>query len=313
VRTLFHGLSLSALLLSSPALAALPAPGGETCAAEQLFNTAFAALDCAPSAEHECDEQCKAAYQAGLDLPQLLAKSPELWPAVAPLFRARFEAGGAAKDHALYLLASSSAPAAIALGDELFRAAPKSFCELQVLALAEQGSEACARELAARQGAECSGTALSAAWLAFRGEPAGKRTLLAAAAKPVDAESLTDVLVSAAALGALGDVNAFPAAKSRVHAAVLGALDQGQLEAARTMALGAELLIESLEPQISAKSAYGKVAYSKDAYGGAQGSAKAPRTSYLPHQVAWRVKQASPKFETPDEVFELIESVIPAS
>ena len=304
MRAISHGLSLSALLLSSLPLAAA---GGERCLAEQLFQTAFTALECAPSAEHDCDEQCHAAYQAGLELPQLLAKSPELWPAVAPLFRARFEAGGPAKDRALDLLASSSSPAAIALGDELFRAAPASFCELQVLALAEQGSELGAHELAQRQGSECKASALGAAWLAFRGEPAGKRTLLAAAAAPVDEKNLTDVLVSAAALAALGDPNAFPAAKSRVHAAVLTALDQGQLESARAMALGAELLIESLEDRVTAG------AYGKNAYGGAQGSGKAQRTSYLPHQVAWRVKQASPKLETPDAVFELIESVIPAS
>ena len=301
MRAIFHGLSLSALL-SLP----LAAAGGDRCLAEQLFQTAFGALECTPSAEHDCAESCHAAYQAGLELPQLLAKNPELWPAVAPLFRARFEAGGPAKDRALDLLASSSAPAAVALGDELFRAAPASFCELQVLALAEQGSELGAHELARRQSSECKASALGAAWLAFRGEPAGKGTLLAAAAAPVDADSLTDVLVSAAALAALGDPSAFPAAKSRVHAAVLTALDQGQLESARAMALGAELLIESLEGRVTAKGA-------QDASYGALASAKVFRTSSLPHQVAWRVKQASPKFETPDEVFELIESVIPAS
>lgn len=297
MQALFHGPALSLLLLSSLPLA----PGGETCTAEQLFQTAFGALECAPSAEHDCDEQCHAAYQAGLDLPALLAKSPELWSQVTPLFRARFEAGGAARDRALELLSSAGSPAAIALGDELFRAAPEGFCELQVLALAERGSEPCIRELARRQDGECS--ALGAAWFAFQGRAVGQRTLVAAAAQPVDPASLTDVLVSAAALGALGDRGAFPAARSRVHAAVLAALDRGELESARAMALGAELLIESLEPVISAKGAEG-------AYGP---RGKALRTSLLPHQVAWRVKQASAKLESPDAVFELAESVIPVS
>jgi hypothetical protein len=300
MQALFAGLSLPAVLLSTLPLALPGGAGGEPCTAEQLFQAAFGAPECAPTAEHDCDAQCQAAYQAGLDLPQLLSKSPELWPQVAPLFRARFDAGGADKDRAIDLLASVGSPAAVALGDELVRESPESFCELQVLAFAEQGSELCAREVADRLVRE-KGSALGAAWFAFQGKTVGQRALVAAAAQPVDPATLTDVLVSAAALGALGDQNAFPAARARVHAAVLAALDQGQLESARAMALGAELLIESLEQRS------GKAGYGTEVRG------KALRTSHYPHKVAWHVKQASAKLTCPDAVFELIESVIPVS
>jgi len=292
--------------LALPAVLAACAPLGWAAGddypseAASLFARVLEAGECAPTAEHECNVECERAYEASQKLGGLLTGSPETFEAVAPLFREAFEQGGAAREKLLRFLASCGSSGCTALGDELFAAAPQDFTEAQMLALAEVGSEPMREALLARVKARRAESVLPAAWLAFRGEAAGKSALKqVAATREVDADNVVAVLVSAGALAALGDERALPAARERVHAAVLAALDAGELESARAMALSAELLQSPLEQAVRAA-----------AYGASQ---KAVRVSTLETKVGWHCKQRSAELADADQVFELIERITPLS
>ena len=275
------------------------AGGEEAELAHKLFDHAMGGGECAPTAEHECDHECEEAYQASLKLGSLLVKSPAAFEAVAPKFREAFEEGAAARDKALGFLASCGSDGCVGLGNELFDAEPKAFGELHLLAFAEAGSEAIAKELAARVEAKRCESVLPAAWFAFRGEGIGKVRLAKAFGAEVTAETVDEVLLAGAALSVLGKERALVEARSRVHQAVLAALDAGQLDDARRMALTADALREPIERACSA---------ADQAY-----KAKQVRLSGITEKLGWHVKQKSEALAEADQVFELIEDITPLS
>ena len=268
--------------------------------ATKLFTRAMSVPGCAPTDDHECGAPCEEAYSASKQLGALLVKQPAAFETVAPLFRAGFEESEQARTQVLGFLSSCGTDPCVALGEELYAAAPTRFTEAQVLAFAEAGSETMIKSLLAKVRSGQTRTALPAAWFALTGEPAGKKTLKRAlGAEVVDAASAREVLISGAALAALGYEDALDKARGRVHASVLTALDEGRLEQARSMALTAEALSKSLDKAAAAAT-----------YGKAKGKV---RLSGLAAEAGWHCKQRSADVVSADAVFVLIERVTPLS
>ena len=175
------------------------------------------------------------------------------------------------------------------VAEAMHEAAPKQFSAHALLGFCEMGSESLVAPLTARV-KKGSADVASAAYLAFSGDKVGRKVLKeAASVSEVSATNALDVLLAGHALQQLGDDAAVARAQGAVHAATLEALDAGEIESARAMAIAATVASHSMR---SSKPTFSIL--------GIQCSEKAEK--YAKHG----------KLASADEIFELIEELTPA-
>ena len=189
-----------------------------------------------------CGLDCDCA-PAGQLLAYQLQTNPAAWTVVAPLVAERYKdkrVGGRVLD----MLASAPKDEyAQKLAERLCAADAKAFSSDQVLAFAEQGSEALGAEAEKRAGSDVR----CAAFAAFHGGKQHAKTLAKVAEQKLASDrSLLDAYAAAAALTKLGDDEHWNRLEERVHDEVLRALDDGAIERARDLAMGAEFCAQGL-------------------------------------------------------------------
>ncbi|MCZ6597895.1 MAG: hypothetical protein O7B99_09675 [Planctomycetota bacterium] len=231
--------------------------------------------DCMPPAE-------MLAYYAEKDARVFAVIAPQIQERVASK-----KTSAAHRERMLDLLAwCGSNYEAQKLGTELFEKQPKSFTTDQVLAFAEQGLEPFSEKVESLAKKDVR----AAAYMAMHGDYAAKKTLLKAVkSKSLDDGGLCDAMIASVALSKLGDEEHLAWTQKRVKEEVLAALDAGETERARRIALEAEFLYEAL----AGKKAYGL------------------GLSYLPRKLDFHCATRSGEVASADQVFELIERISP--
>src|SRR5262249_5975698 len=123
---------------------------------------------------------------------------------------------------------------------DLWRSASRSFSLDHLLALAEAGPKELEAELQKRAAKEPA----AATWLALHGDDSSK-TALQQSAKKLDAKSGCSCEAALGAIGlyALGEKDAIDRYAERTRDAAVAALDAGELERARSLALQVEFFV----------------------------------------------------------------------
>lgn len=230
-----------------------------------------------------CELDCNCA-PAGELFAYHLMKEPAAWEVVKPLALESY-AHPETQERTVDLLAwARSDTHASALAEGLFAKDAKGFTRDQVLAFAEVGSEPLSAEALKRAKSDVR----CAAYAAMTGKY-GSSPVLAKAAKQkiADDQSLLDAYVAAAALRKLGEEEHWNRLEERVHDEVVGALDDGAIERARDLALGAEFCAQGL----SQGKGYG--------------------LAYLDSRLAFHRSLRSSDLADADQIFDLIEKLQP--
>lgn len=292
-------LAPTALLLG----ASLATAGGELTDADKqkmkdLFATAMVANECSPAAEHQCNTTCEETWKASEKLTSYLVKMPASWEVVEPLFYEKYKASEEQRPKMLGFLATVGSEGCVASAEKLYAKTPENFSDLHVVAFAERASDTFAEVALKRVKKSKCETILPAAYLALHGDDAGKSALKKAVkVEALDADNVYATMVAAEALDRLGDEKALVYTQRRIQDAVFAALDAGDLDAARGLAVRAEAVHDAFA-------------------GGSKGYAKGKKKvslSYLDNQMGWHVKKRSEQIATADDVFALIERITPAS
>jgi hypothetical protein len=193
----------------------------------------------------ECAEKgadpsvCPAASSPRARLTSLVAKSPEAAAVFAPLAIAAAKAKGSeAETGALIgLLLESASPGTLHVAEAVYEVSPSAFSSESLLGFCELGSEEIQKALL-RKVSKGDAGALEAAYLASSGEAAGKKVLKRALkVKEITTENALDILVAGHALESLGQRAAAGRARIRVGDAAIAALDAGEMETARSLAV----------------------------------------------------------------------------
>ena len=232
-------------------------------------------------------------------LVTVVSYQPDTINELIPAVEETFLADGTNENQRMFLvelLAASEADATVSCGEKLYKAQPAAFGDDHVLAFATKGSEAFGADL---EKLARSGSVLPCAYYATEGKKKASEKLhklsvrnlakaaKAAKAKQVDGSNVRDQFIAAKALAELGEKEYLPVVRTRVHKAVLAALDSGELDTAREMTLQAEFFAKG-----------GK-------YGNPRGLGS------LGSQVRWHVAGRSLEVASADDVFELIEAITP--
>ena len=296
------------LLLLGPSLASTPDEDRASLASllDAALESCCAAETC--SDEGGCMAPCDACETGACNTSHVsppeafvkaVTKTPYAFSEARPLIEARFLAEDAADgDRALLvgMLTWCKGDDVVACGERLFEAEPASFTSDHVLAFAAQGSRTFLADLAGR--AE-SGEVRPCAYFALEGEDdrlrkTARKTLeRVAKAREVSAETLADQLLAAHALAQVENAEPLTDLRTRIHAAVIAALDGGEVDLARDMALIAEYFAR-----------LGKVGK-----GGPYG--KTLGLSHMGFEMRVHCTSRSKEVATADAVFELIERITP--
>jgi hypothetical protein len=224
-------------------------------------------------------------------LAWMVEENPATWDTVAQLATGHFTCTSATPDkrgRIVALLASQNTASAQALAMELWQVDSDSFSDSDMIAFAENGSEAFARELKRMvKSGNDQGSCLPAAYFAFRGYDHGAQRLVQAVEQDLQPETIHQTLMAAKALAKLGQKKHWADAQDRLFEQVIAALKADDLERARAFTLGALCVRNSLE----------------------RGSAM--RISYLEEEAAWYGNATSEELATADQILELIEDLAP--
>ncbi len=261
---------------------------------------------CAESGECDVAAPCKACdagkcspkkhVSPGEKLVKLVSSQPDALAHLLPELEDRFLAKDTVESQRnlmLELLAWCEADDSVACGEQLYKALPATFTEGHVLTFAAKGSKVFTKDL---QKLAEEGSVVPCAFFATRSKKEDskivkrsiKHLIQTAQAESVDAKTARDQMLAAITLAKLGKGQFATDVHQRVHDAVVCALDEGALDAARSMALQAEFF---------------KKAASK--LGNPQGLGS--MTSKMSYHVAARSKEVS----TAEDVFQLIETITP--
>lgn len=251
----------------------------------------------APVAECTCTEGSDSAectYEAGPGalLAKAIGYSPEAFHHIAPQLKEHFLARGTSADERRAILnvtIESWNPMAAKIATILHGERPSAFEEGHLISFSEMGCES-TREALAKTVSKGKAGVLGAAYLAFQGDDAGRKTLLravkAAKSKALTAEQAAESLLAARALDQLGEAKALGFVQQRVHQQTLTALDEGRLEDARALAVSAEYCRRSARD--------GKLGL-----------------AFFENQRQQFCQKVAAKYETADAVFALIETTTP--
>lgn len=189
-----------------------------------------------------CGLDCDCA-PAGQLLAYHLQANPAGWRVVAPLVAESYKdkrVGGRVLD---ILATTPKDEFAQKLAERFYTADAKAFSSDQVLAFAEQGSEVFGAEAEKRAASDVR----CAAFAAFHGGKEHAKTLAKVAEQKLASDrSLLDAYAAAAALAQIGDEEHWSRLEERVHDEVLRALDDGAIERARDLTMGAEFCAQGL-------------------------------------------------------------------
>jgi len=203
-----------------------------------------------------CTEQCKAAtakYVAWAEADptayygEMFAKKPESWTVLAPLIEDRFagdETTSEQREVMLDLVAYAPYEASSRLSAALWRQNRSAFTDEHVLTFASRGGECFTEELRARVAKGACADIRPAALLAFRGDATGKKALWAAVETSSPCKDASQALLAALALEKLGKRGTFDRVRADVSEAALAALDEGDLDRARRLALQTQFFAE---------------------------------------------------------------------
>ena len=264
----------------------------------ELFAVAMSPSECSPAAEHECNTACEETYAASKKLNSMLVKMPASWEEVEPLFLEQYKAADERRVMMVGFLADVGSEGTVATAEKLYKKTPESFTDVHLVAFAERASDTFAEVIHKQVKKSKCETILPAAYLAIHGDDAGAAALKRAVkVEQLDEHNVVAALISAAALDRLEDGQVLAYAQLRVQDAVLAALDAGDLDLARGLAIRAEAVHDAF--------AGGEKAYGK-------GKEKVS-LSYLDGQIGWHVKKRSTQVATTDDVFKLIERITPVS
>ena len=235
----------------------------------------------------ECGLECNCSPSGELFAYHLKA-NPAGWTVVKPLMVERFtqkKVTEAEQHRVLDLLAwTGGQEVAVNVAEGLHKKDADAFSRDHILAFAEAGSEALAYEAGARakEDVRC------AALMVMRGGHYASKALPKACKEKLATDTaVIDAYVAAAALKKAGKKEHWSRLQERVHDEVINALDEGAIDRARDLALGAEFCVEAL----SKGKGYG--------------------LSYLDTRLAFHRSVRSGEVTSPDHVFNLIERVSP--
>jgi hypothetical protein len=281
--------------------AAKPLTAAEKAEARKLVDTTLEVLarpvtgacageSCSKQAPCETCAQGAERWQISVELGNFLVNHPAAWDVATPAFRERFGAQDATQDFRaslLELLARTYGGGSTKCAEELYRADGKAFGELMVVRFAERGSPIFADAVpGVVKGAR---TLVPLAWLAQQGDQKAHRALLAEVkgAEPATCDA-GRVLLAALVLERLGDEEASGHAWTQVQRGVHAALDAGDLERARTLALQADFMAN-----VARKKAKG--------------------IAWVPTELAYHVKTHAGDLATAEAIFASIEEAVPTA
>ncbi len=235
-------------------------------------------------------------------LAKELAVHSESRDVVFPLLERHFTASDSTdlqRSRILDLVAWVPGKEALQAAQRFLTTSPRSFGENHLLAFAEQGSEPHAVALRERIDAGHAESIRPVAFFALHGDASGKQELLKAAQMWKQGHSsLADGYVAAWALAELGDRALLDSMPALVHEKVLAALDEGDLERARKLALGREYFAAMESEKAQAWSRKSKVGFG---------------LSYLPHRLEYHASARAEEAQSAAQIFDLIERLTPAS
>lgn len=164
----------------------------------------------------------------------------------------------------------------------LWESSAERFQTDHLMTFAAKGPAGMQKELTSRARKDV----FAAAWLAARGDDVGRKTLMAAVKKlDVEAGCVVEPAIAAIGLASLGDGKALACVGTSLRDASLAALDRGELECAREIALTAEFV-----------SKLGR-------------SGKAAELGWCASRVASHCQERAADVASADQVFELLESL----
>lgn len=266
--------------LVSATLEALARPVTGECAGESCSKEAL----CATCTQHT------ERWQLSVELGTFLVNHPAAWDVATPAIDASFGAKDATPElraSLLELLVRTYGDGSTKCAEGLYRTDAKAFGELMVVSFAERGSQTFADAVPGL--AEHAKTVVPTAWLAQRGDEEARRALLGEVkrAEPETCDA-GRVLLAALVLERLGDAEASGIAWTRVQNGVHAALDAGDVERARTMALQASFMA--------------KVA-----------GKKAKGIAWVPTELSYHVKLHAADLTTAESIFACIEEAVPTA
>lgn len=177
-----------------------------------------------------------------------LRAEPAAWDAIAPGLSASFtreDACPETRSRLLSVLLLAPGPRSLAVAEQLLARVPDALGDQAATAFAERGSKAFAGELWRRVESGNDRSVYPAAFLVAHGEPTCEVSLAHVQAFWDGAgpdSDLAQVLAAAFALRRAGCEEAVPSVQRELHAMTLAALDGGELERARDLALRADFV-----------------------------------------------------------------------
>ena len=181
---------------------------------------------------------------------EMFAMKPASWQSLAPVIIERYGAEGTTSDQRGTLVELASyAPyeSSAKLGTKLYKMDASPFEVEHVLSFASRGGEVfegiLREKVEKTNGKEGCCDVRPAAFLAMRGDAVGKMTLVRALKEqPLDENTVGSVMIAAVGLEKLGKTGLVEKTQRRVHEAALAALDAGEIDSAREIALQGEVL-----------------------------------------------------------------------
>ncbi len=254
------GLAASAaLLLPALALPAMGVLGGDDGAehsaesrakVQELFTQALSdaknevTYGCNGKCETEGPGACPAASSPRVKLTSLAAKNAYALDVLQPLVMEAMTTPSTTDAEARLVfdvLLETRSRSAGAIAEAIFAEAPRRFDGATLLAFCEMGSKELVAPLSKAVKAGEGGVP-AAAYLAIRGDKAGKRTLKKALAlREVTLANAADILIAGIGMHHLGDGAALERARMLVHDAAIEALDGEELDIARSLAVTASV------------------------------------------------------------------------
>ncbi len=239
----------------------------------------------------QCTSECVASHEAWKSLTVAFQKQPDAWKAVRPLFTQKFRAKETAcevKGRMLDFLAQGQAAECAELSVDLWKGDPQAFGADHLMAFASGGCEVFTKAVAdGLAQTKCDVEKVYyAAFLAVRGDEAGRSVLEAALEPPCGTKGgLARAFVAAKALEKLGAPARIDKLTKKAHDSALAALDEGDVDHARAIALEASFGRESV-------------------------SGAWMHLPYYENRLAWTLGTGSREFPDAESVFGLVEKLV---